>query len=837
MQWDSGKSVFTWASLLAVGVLSHGALVGCSEAHYGVSDVSAGDAGSSTDGGSSSDGEIDAGDADDAGRGDDAGGAVACRAGREEWDHDANPATPCRAWTTCPAGTSVATAGTATTDRICDPCVGGFTTEPNAMMCTPWSQCAPGTAVGSVATATADVTCTPCVNGYSTTANALTCTPWRSCAQGEYVTNAGTPTANRTCASCPPGSTSTERDQTHCDAVGACLPGSVPDGQLGCTACVPGEFCPGNTSAQRCSVADARWDHDQDPSTPCASWSLCMAGSRVASAGTATTDRRCEPCATGFSLGVNSATCAPWAVCAEGTQVASMGTSTMDQGCAPCVDSYSDVTNAEACRPWSECIPGSYVRNVGTPTNDTDCAPCLPGQAGCGPCTAGTELSAEGRCVACPAGTYCAGDTPAVACAAEDEEWDDDGDPATPCAPWTDCDEWGTLRGGDALTDRECFAAPLWEWRERLDPPASLRVDSMRFLDEDIVAVTHVHWHDPVCGVSCGWLGRLTRFDRSGTRWNLTELNGSLTEYYGIGELDVDAEGNVYIPVSTYQELVSPFGGTIRETQGRIQSFDASGTHRWTRTQRNQAFGSVMLTASGMVLEDSFGGLRSADSMGNLGAHHRIQITGGVVEAMTRTSTGGYMVAGRIGRALPGHVSAGREDVFLVGLSAELETLWTYQFGSAADESVGDLVALPDGRCVVVGGTPGVLPGQVNAGYTDAFVAWFDPATATLSLDQFGTPTSELARDVAVDEDGTLYVVGGADLGPRGHSGSAGFLRAYASSGALMWSREVRPGTAHVEGRAVIVDATRIAVGGSYATDDALPDSNRGAYVMVFPRE
>ena len=35
------------------------------------------------------------------------------------WDHDQSPTTPCVPWTPCPAGDTVVTPGTATTDQVC----------------------------------------------------------------------------------------------------------------------------------------------------------------------------------------------------------------------------------------------------------------------------------------------------------------------------------------------------------------------------------------------------------------------------------------------------------------------------------------------------------------------------------------------------------------------------------------------------------------------------------------------------------------------------------------------------------------------------------------------
>ena len=48
--------------------------------------------------------------------------------------------------------------------------------------------------------------------------------------------------------------------------------------------------------------------------------------------------------------------------------------------------------------------------------------------------------------------------------------------------------------------------------------------------------------------------------------------------------------------------------------------------------------------------------------------------------------------------------------------------IWTRQFGSAADESLGDVFVDGRGHIYLVGATSGTLAGQVSAGKRDAFV-------------------------------------------------------------------------------------------------------------------
>lgn len=524
------------------------------------------------------------------------------------------------------------------------------------------------------------------------------------------------------------------------------------------------------------------------------------------------------------------------------------GTSTSDRECAPCIGGYSDAENELTCMAWRDCVAGEYMTSPGTATADRECERCAPGstssepnQTECRPCRAGTEPHGDLGCAACMPGTFCPGGVAAVPCETANEEWDHDGDPATACAPWTVCGAWGTLREGDALTDRECFAAPLWEWSDGVLYTAWLRVSSMRFLGDDVVVANNMYRTDN-CGAHCRWKGRLARVGSSGTRWHLTALGLGLHQY-SLGQIDMDEAGNAYVPVQTYDE-VNVFGLTIQVSGGVVFSVDGAGAQRTTRAYANHLLRALTLTGDGEVtvagsrLAPTGAMVHALDAAGNLtqqtllGGHYR-----DVVASISRTSTGDLIVAGTVFGALPGMVGAGAVDAFLMGLSENLEPRWTVQFGSVGDDHVGRVVAMPDGTCVFAGSARGALPGQVSAGGWDPFVGWYDPATGTLSLEQFGGPYDDVGGDVAVDENGTAYVVGGGVYAVGAASpGVPAFLRAYAQDRSLLWQRNVYSGGDPVEGTAVIVDATRIAVGGSRQVTQ-FSATRRDAFVRVFPRQ
>ncbi|MFM2154060.1 MAG: hypothetical protein RL199_2495, partial [Pseudomonadota bacterium] len=286
--------------------------------------------------------------------------------------------TSCTPWRTCAAGTRVAVAGTSTGDRVCAPCVGGFSLQANAPSCTAYRTCLAGQHVQASGTATSDRVCADCAAGsFSTAWNASACTPWSrtSCAAGEGYA-AGTTTTDATCARCAAGTYST--------GVGACQP------------CASGYF----------SAAGAR---------SCNAWSTCSPGQSVSNVPDATTDRACATCAAGrYSTTANAASCAPWSQteCAGGYGYAA-GTTTTDSSCTRCLagtssfgvtacracasGSYS-ADGASSCTPWTSCTAGQYVSNVPGVATDRVCSACAAGTysttTNAAACTAWTVCSA-----------------------------------------------------------------------------------------------------------------------------------------------------------------------------------------------------------------------------------------------------------------------------------------------------------------------------------------------------------------------------------------------------------------------------------------------------------
>jgi len=121
-------------------------------------------------------------------------------------------------------------------------------------------------------------------------------------------------------------------------------------------------------------------------------------------------------------------------------------------------------------------------------------------------------------------------------------------------------------------------------------------------------------------------------------------------------------------------------------------------------------------------------------------------------------------------------------------------TLWTRQFGSQGHDNAQSVAVDGAGNLYVVGETTGTLPGQTSVGASDAYIRKYDSNGKELWTRQFGTEGEDVATGVAVDPQGSVYVVGwtkGGLLPGQIHLGAAdAFVRKYDSEGNNRWTRQ-----------------------------------------------
>jgi len=100
---------------------------------------------------------------------------------------------------------------------------------------------------------------------------------------------------------------------------------------------------------------------------------------------------------------------------------------------------------------------------------------------------------------------------------------------------------------------------------------------------------------------------------------------------------------------------------------------------------------------------------------------------------------------------------------------------------SGEDRSMGVAVDT-SGNVHISGWTTGALDGKTNSGGTDAFVTKYDSSGNKLLTTLLGTTVTDASRDVAIDQNGNVYITGWTDgsLNGAGAGSHDSFVTKYA---------------------------------------------------------
>jgi hypothetical protein len=127
-------------------------------------------------------------------------------------------------------------------------------------------------------------------------------------------------------------------------------------------------------------------------------------------------------------------------------------------------------------------------------------------------------------------------------------------------------------------------------------------------------------------------------------------------------------------------------------------------------------------------------------------------------------------------------------EACVVKIDADANVLWCDVFGTAGDDILREISMDVEGNIYVVGRTEGDLFGE-NVGGLDAFIVKYAPDGEQLWGWQFGSSDDDIAEAVAASENGAIYVGGmthGA-LGPQALGSWDCFIVAFEPSGEQVW--------------------------------------------------
>jgi hypothetical protein len=169
-------------------------------------------------------------------------------------------------------------------------------------------------------------------------------------------------------------------------------------------------------------------------------------------------------------------------------------------------------------------------------------------------------------------------------------------------------------------------------------------------------------------------------------------------------------------------------------------------------------------------------------------------------------------------------------SAFVAKYSADGTQLWFNTLNSGSSDVARRLAVDHAGNVYVVVHTDGALPGQTSIGSTDAWIVKYDTNGNQQWLNQFGTSGLDEAQAIALDAAGNIYVTGETDGSLFGdhQGGTDAWIVKYSSSGRQIASLQL--GTAADEetyGITVGADGAVYVVG---QTQGSLGGANAGSY-------
>ncbi len=296
----------------------------------------------------------------------------------------------------------------------------------------------------------------------------------------------------------------------------------------------------------------------------------------------------------------------------------------------------------------------------------------------------------------------------------------------------------------------------------------------------------------------------------------------------------VDAAGNVYVAGHAGGRLPgsSTTGGAF------LSRYDSDGNLAWV-TQ----YGSNSTWSGGVI----------ADDAGNIYTSGYVAGQGGVF--LNRFDSNGTLVWSReryVGRDSssqniamddagnvyfsgvydPPTSSIIMDDGFIAVYDPAGTMIWDTAFGTDGYERIHGLAVDGAGNTYVAGSTNGALHGA-SAGLYDIFVRMYDSTGQLVWAEQVGTQEHERCFDLAVDEEGNIFLSGytEGDLDGTNAGGEDGFVIKFDSQGRQVW--EAQLGTSDDE---TIFGLTADGVGGVYFTGHTTGDMvgpNAGGYDII----
>lgn len=280
----------------------------------------------------------------------------------------------------------------------------------------------------------------------------------------------------------------------------------------------------------------------------------------------------------------------------------------------------------------------------------------------------------------------------------------------------------------------------------------------------------------------------IAKYDTSGNQLWIRQFGTSLAEYgYGVA---VDAGGNSYVIGRTSGDIAGT--GSAGNDDVFIARYDTSGNQLWIKQ-----FGTADLDWGNDIAVDAngnsyltghtLGDLAGTGYPGSLDAFVAKYDTSGnrlwikqfgtalreLSNGIAVDVSGNSYVTGYTDGDLTGTGNTGGDDAFIAKFDALGNMLWIRQPGSLMNDNGNGVTVDSSGNSYISGVTWGDFAGSGNIGYSDVFIAKYDPSGNSLWSRQFGTASSDWGLSNTVDAGGKTYITG-QTLGDFSGSGNAG---------------------------------------------------------------
>ena len=136
---------------------------------------------------------------------------------------------------------------------------------------------------------------------------------------------------------------------------------------------------------------------------------------------------------------------------------------------------------------------------------------------------------------------------------------------------------------------------------------------------------------------------------------------------------------------------------------------------------------------------------------------------------------GSIFIAGDTEGSLDSQKGSGLRDAFVTKFNSDGSKAWTRIVGSSGNEHAYALTTSLDGSIYLTGDTNGILDGQMNSGFLDAFVAKFTPDGTKVWTSLIGTKSFDFARSIISSAEGDIYIAGSSMGDLDGQISSGGY--------------------------------------------------------------